>query len=269
MKPFICLTLFVIACSSARAQPAEFAQEAAELSRGQSYYVAACARCHGVTGGGGEGPPLARAVLPRAPDDDALVAIIANGIPGSSMSALWWLSASEQRQVASFVRSLAPSGTAAQELLPGDPAAGRELYDRSGCNICHTIDGVGIAVGPDLTAVGLRRGADYLRASLVEPAASQPGGLTAMSPEFIDYLMVRAVDAEGNEVAGMRMNEDSYSIQLMDVAGRMHSLDKQSLNELDKQFDSSLMTSYQDTFSNTELDDLVSYLMTLTNTDQK
>lgn len=267
MKAIAFITLCALFSSLLRAQPADISSSDEDLSRGQNYYIAACARCHGVNGNGGEGPSLARAILPRAPDDDTLISLIANGIPGSAMAGLWWLSEVEQRQVTAFVRSLAPSGPAAQELLVGDPGAGRELYDRSGCNVCHTINGFGTALGPDLTEVGLRRGAQYLRDALVEPAAALPRGQTAISPEFADYLMVRVVDAQGNEITGMRMNEDSYTIQLKDIAGRVHSLDKASLRELEKQFDSSLMAGYRDTFSNAELDDLVSYLMTLTSRD--
>lgn len=267
MKAIAFLAVCVLSGNLVRAQPAVTSLSDEALSRGRSYYIAACARCHGVNGHGGEGPSLARAVLPRAPDDDALVGLIANGIPGSAMAGLWWLSDVEQRQVAAFVRSLTPSGPAAQELLDGDPAAGRALYERSGCNACHTINGFGTALGPDLTGVGLRRGADYLRDAVIEPAAALPRGETAILPEFVDYLMVRIVDADGDEITGMRMNEDSYTIQLKDAAGRVHSLDKLKLRELDKQFDSSLMASYQDTFSSSELDDLVSYLMTLTTGD--
>lgn len=267
MKTFALFALCALCITPSHAQPADSSASDEDLARGQNYYVAACARCHGVNGNGGEGPSLARAILPRAPDDDALISLIANGIPGSAMAPLWWLPEVEQRQVASFVRSLAPSGPAVQELLGGDPGAGRELYDDSGCNVCHTINGFGTALGPDLTEVGLRRGTQHLRDALVEPAAALPRGQTAISSEFVDYLMVRVVDAQGNEITGMRMNEDSYTIQLKDIAGRMHSFDKQSLRVLEKQFDSSLMASYRDSFSSAELDDLVSYLMTLTSRD--
>ena len=56
-----------------------------DLAKGRMHYVASCARCHGVTGDGGEGPPLARAELPRAPDDEALISLMLLGIPGTAM----------------------------------------------------------------------------------------------------------------------------------------------------------------------------------------
>jgi hypothetical protein len=85
-----------------------------------------------------------------------------------------------------------------------------------------------------------------------------------MPQDFVDYLMVRVVDRDGGELQGMRVNEDSYTIQLKDARGIVRSFDKSALRELDKQFDRSLMRSYRDTFTDEEMDDLVSYLMTLT-----
>jgi len=85
-----------------------------------------------------------------------------------------------------------------------------------------------------------------------------------MPSDFLDYLMVRVVDGDGNEVLGMRMNEDTYTIQLKDGRGNLHSFYKPALRELERQFDRSLMRSYRDRFTDEEIDDLVSYLMTLT-----
>jgi hypothetical protein len=60
------------------------------------------------------------------------------------------------------------------------------------------------------------------------------------------------------------MNEDTYTIQLKDDRGNLHSFYKPALRELERQFDRSLMLSYRDRFTDDEVDDLVSYLMTLT-----
>ena len=240
---------------------------ASELAQGRVHYVASCARCHGVDGLGGEGPPLARAVLPRAPDDEALVSIMTLGIPGTAMGGSRWLSQEELRLVAGYVRSLAPSGGGAAPA--GDPERGRAHFERAGCTGCHTVGGFGTARGPDLTAVGGRRGPAYLREAILDPGAALPRGHTAMPRDFADYLMVRVVEADGSELLGMRMNEDSYTIQLKDGRGRLHSFYKPDLRDLEKLFDRSLMRSYRDTFSDAEIDDLVSYLMTLTGPESR
>jgi cytochrome c oxidase cbb3-type subunit III len=247
----------------AHAQATVVATAARDVAQGRVHYVASCARCHGVDGGGGEGPPLARAELPRAPDDETLISIMSEGILGTAMSGAWWLSEEELRLVAAYVRSLAPARDAT-ERPSGDPTRGRLAFERGRCAACHTVGGFGTARGPDLTTVGLRRGASYLREAILDPEAALPRGLTAMPREFVDYLMVRVVDQDGSELQGMRMNEDSYTIQLKDARGVVRSFDKSALRALEKQFDRSLMRSYRDTFTEEDVDDLVSYLMTLT-----
>jgi putative heme-binding domain-containing protein len=134
---------------------------------------------------------------------------------------------------------------------------------------CHTVGGFGTARGPDLTGVGARRGPAYLREAVVDPAAALPRGLTAMPRDFVDYLMVRIVDQNGTEVRGMRMNEDSYTIQIKDGRGLMRSFYKPDLRELEKQFDASLMRSYRDRLTPAQIDDLVSYLMTLSGPESR
>jgi putative heme-binding domain-containing protein len=235
-----------------------------DLTAGRSAYIASCARCHGVDGGGGEGPPLARARLPRAPDDDALIGIMVNGIPGTGMSGSWFLSEIELQNIARYVRSLAPSGADEVNHLTGDPSRGRMLYESEGCDACHTVGGFGTARGPDLSTVGGRRGPSHLRESIVDPASALPRGLTAMPTDFVDYLIVRVVDAGGREIRGMRMNEDSYTIQIKDRRGALHSFYKPDLRELEKEFDRSLMRSYRDRLTEEEVEDLVAYLAALT-----
>lgn len=57
------------------------------LASGQQVYQARCASCHGPTGNGGLGPPLAGITAERYPDVADNIAVVANGIPGTSMRA--------------------------------------------------------------------------------------------------------------------------------------------------------------------------------------
>jgi cytochrome c oxidase cbb3-type subunit III len=238
-----------------------------EMAAARGHYIASCARCHGVDGGGGEGPPLARARLPRAPDDRALIRIMRGGIAGTGMSGSWWLSPGELELVAQYVRSLAPSGPDQAALLMGDPSRGRAVYEDADCARCHTIGGFGTGRGPDLSTVGARRGAAHLREALLDPAAALPRGLTAMPSDFVDYLVIRVVDDEGDQLRGTRVNEDSYTIQIKDSRGVVHSFYKPDLRQLDREFDRSLMQSYRDRLTDDEIEDLVAYMASLTGTD--
>ena len=57
------------------------------LAQGQQVYTARCASCHGVSGGGGIAPALAGRMIERFPDPADQVALIAGGVPGTSMRA--------------------------------------------------------------------------------------------------------------------------------------------------------------------------------------
>ena len=222
---------------------------AGDLAEGQRLFEAQCGYCHGPRGEGARGATLARPRLRHAPDDAALVRVITRGIPGTQMprSAL---SARQAVQVAAFVRSL---GRVARTPVPGDPGRGAGVYARQGCAGCHAIGGRGGALGPDLSDVGARAGAAHIRASLLEPEAAVPDG----------FVAVRAVARDGSTVAGVRCNEDSFSIQVRDLAGRVHSFWKSELRALHEDWGKSPMPSYRERLSAAELDDLVAYLVSL------
>jgi putative heme-binding domain-containing protein len=223
---------------------------AGELERGRQMFVGHCAVCHGIEGTGGRGPSLNHPSLPRAADDKALVKVIQNGIEGSEMPEAWQLSEREVWQVAGYVRSL---GRRAVVKLPGDAEKGKKLYDsKGGCAACHIVRGTGGALGPELTDIGARRSAAYLREALIDPATSTPEG----------FLVVRVTTRDGKKLWGVRVNEDSFTIQLRDSSGRFHSFRKLDLTQLTKDFKAELMPSYRD-FNPAEMDDLVAYLASL------
>lgn len=57
------------------------------LAQGQQIYVARCASCHGRDGGGGIAPALAGRMTERFPNVADQVALVAGGVPGTSMRA--------------------------------------------------------------------------------------------------------------------------------------------------------------------------------------
>jgi putative heme-binding domain-containing protein len=230
-----------------------------DLAGGARVYTQYCARCHGMDGSGGMGPPLARPKLRRAADEPAILDILVNGIPGSAMQAAWMLSERETRQVTAYVRSL---GRRPEEPLPGDPSRGAAIYARVGCAACHVLDGEGLAIGPELSDIGLRRGSAFLRESLRDPAAALPVRAVLYEPyEYPAYQVVRARRHDGTEIAGLRLNEDAFTVQLREIGGRLHSLRKSDLLEL-VPTGTTLMPSYRDQLTDAEMSDLVAYLMT-------
>ncbi len=241
---FISLSLLLGA--AAFAQTPDTAPTAANLARGKKLFEGQCALCHGQTGQGGRGPSLARPKLIRAADKAAVVRLIQNGIPGTEMGGFWQMTQHEMRQVAAYVMSL---GRTATESLPGDAARGRALYAAQGCANCHIVSGAGSALGPELSDVGARRSAANLREHLTDPGKNPPEG----------FMMVRVVTRDGRKVAGIRKNEDSFTVQILDAGGRFYSFRKSDLAEFKKTPGESPMLSFR-SLSSAELDDLVAYL---------
>lgn len=245
----VALFLGGLAIAAASQQDDQLAKlTAAEIEHGRQMFVAHCAVCHGIEGFGGRGPSLNHPSLRRVTDDKALFSLLQNGVEGSEMPAAWQLSEREIWQVAGYVRSL---GRTTPVKLPGDADNGKHLYEsKGGCSACHIVRGHGGVLGPELTDVGARRSAGYLREALVDPGSSAPQG----------YLVVRVTTRDGKKVWGVRVNEDSFTIQLRDSAGRFLSFRKAGLTQLKKDFNAALMPSYRDAFNATEMDDLIAYL---------
>ena len=233
------------AAGSVWAQQEAGGARSADLAVGKRIFESQCALCHGQTGGGGRGPSLNRARLNRAPDEASLRKAIEEGLP-PEMPGAWQLHPHEVASVAAYVRSL---GTLPPERLPGDAARGQRVYDSHGCAACHMIAGQGEGFGPELTAIGARRNGAHLREALVRPAADLPE----------DFLYVSVTTAGGEKVTGIRVNEDSFTIQVKDAGGRFHSYRKAELSELRKLPKETPMPSFGG-LSSTDLDDLVAYL---------
>jgi len=232
----------------------------AELTQGQELFGVHCARCHGMLGEGGEGPNLKRPRLTHAANDMALFSVISQGIPGTGMPATWAPAPDELWRIAGYVKSL---GQLAPETMPGDPARGKLVYDNPGnCASCHITEGLGRGVGPELTEVGLRRNQEYLQRAISNPAADQPRVTTQLRGTLNSFLTVRVVSEYG-VYEGMRINEDEFSVQMRDLEGTIYSFAKPELISYEKDFGHSLMPGYSLVLNQQQVDDLVSYLMSL------
>jgi putative heme-binding domain-containing protein len=220
-----------------------------DVAGGRKIFESQCALCHGQTGGGGRGPSLNRATLDHAPNDKALRKVISEGLE-PEMPGAWQLNDHEIGAVAAYVRSL---GAAPQEKLAGDPARGGRVFETRGCAGCHMVAGKGSGFGPELTQIGSRRNAAHLRQTILKPAESLPEG----------FAYFAATDAAGRAVRGIRVNEDTFTIQLKDVGGRFHSFRKSELKDLRRLENETPMPAYQGQLAGAELDDLVAYLASL------
>jgi putative heme-binding domain-containing protein len=240
--------------------PASGAQSSNEIQQGKAVYDRLCVVCHATDGTGGEAPALNHPNLDRAPDDDALRSLVNKGVP-NRMPAINHLTDAELNQLVAYVRAL---GRSPSLPLDGVAQTGARIYQRAGCPSCHIVNGQGGTFGPVLSNIGALRGASYLRRALVEPGAALPvGTLTVPGKGLLEYLPVRVVTNDGRDIHGIRVNEDSITIQIRDGGNQIHSFRKSDLRQIDKQIGTSLMPSVADRLTAAELTDLVAYLSSL------
>lgn len=248
MHPLILALAGVLLAGSARAQGHGYTP--GDIENGGLLYQTNCTACHGPDGDGLPGVNLGVGQFRRGTTDDELVRIIIGGIPGTAMPPSAF-SEGQAGTIVGYLRSLAtsPRGTS----IPGDAARGRTIFEGTGrCLSCHRVGTAGSRVGPTLTDIGSFRRAVELQRSLVEPSADIRS----------DNRTVRAVTRQGTTITGRLLNQDAFSLQLLDANERLLLLDKSTLRE-HVILRESPMPSFKDRLTAQELADLVTYLGTL------
>jgi len=240
------VSLMRIACLSAQS-----IYTPGEVADGHRLYLASCAGCHGPEGDAIPGVTLGQGKFRRASSDNDLVQIIRNGIAGTAMPP-GNFSPTQAKVIVAYVRSLAETPARAGS-TDGVASRGEVLFDGKGdCLKCHRVKNSGSRLGPDLTDIGNLRTAAELERSLLDPGAE-------VLPQ---NRLIRVVLKNGSTVTGRLLNQDTFSVQLIDGNNKLLSLPRSSMNEVTF-LDQSIMPSYRDKFSMGELRDLVSYLISL------
>jgi putative heme-binding domain-containing protein len=248
MMAILC-TIFALAVqTSTQDHPGQYS--AADIERGARLYAGQCALCHGPNGDLISAVDLRRGRFRKAITDEDLARVIRGGLPDAGMPA-FTLQPPEMDGLVAFIRAgFDLTGTAVKV---GDAARGQALYDgKGGCGSCHRVNGKGPRSAPDLSDVGAIRSPAALQRSLRDPSSAM---LPINRP-------VRAVTKDGRTIRGRRLNEDTYSVQLIDDQERLVSLMKADLREYEVGT-TSPMPSFAKTFNGDELADLVAYLLTL------
>jgi len=240
-----------------------FAGDSRAITAGAVLFRQECVYCHGVGARGGlRGPDLTTGTWNHGGTDADLARTITDGVPGTAMAANK-LTPDEVWQIVSYVRTLQQPPAAAA----GDAARGETLFFGTGrCASCHIVNGRGGRLGPELSTVGSARSRAYLVESIRQPARQLTENRVFGDSVTLKYDTVTAVTADGRTIVGVPMNEDTFTLQLMDTAERIHSLDKKTLRSLQHE-KRSLMPVYDAArLPNGDLDDLVAYLQSLRTT---
>ena len=237
------LALLVLCSSVGRSQTAT------ELADGKATFRSNCAFCHGLDGGGGRGAPLNRGRLVHGSTGDDIEGVIQNGVPGTNMPSFDF-EKDDLAHLVAYVRSLAGAGTP-HAAVAGDAVMGREAYRKSGCAGCHRIGLEGSVFGPELTRVGAGRSPEYIRESILNPSADIPA----------DYAGVTVLTRDGQRVTGVRVSEDTFTVQLRDASQNFRMFQKDEVQQVTYET-KSLMPAYS-SLGRDDLQNLLAYLDSL------
>lgn len=233
-----------------------------EIQEGAFLYRGGCALCHGLNArGGSRGPDLTRGIWNHGGSDAEIFHTILNGISGTLMPAND-LTDLEAWEVVAYLRSLAP---ATPKKVSGESAAGEKIFEGDGnCWLCHMVNGKGGRLGPDLSRVGSRRTPEFLEEKIRTPNKNlAPGMMEPLKDWPYDAEEVTVVTRDGKTVQGVLRNEDSFSIQIMDLSEGLHSYLKRDLREVVHEGKTAMPAFDEDTLSKEQLRDLVAYLDSL------
>lgn len=265
--PVILQRIFIVIAFTAGAWAQNpFANDPKAAKAGEYEFRINCALCHGLGArGGGRGPDLTRPVKKHTHSDADMFQVISNGIAGTAMPANGTngqgvgMTDEEIWQIVAYIRSQEVKAPATSL---GDAAHGKALfYDDANCSMCHMVNGRGGRLGPDLSAVGTSRTHAALVESVRDPSRRLAWGLTEATKEFPqEYETVTVVTGDGKKIKGVTLNEDSFTVQVMDSGERIHLLEKDKLKSFQKSRESMMPKYTTDTLSDKELEDVLAFL---------
>jgi putative heme-binding domain-containing protein len=151
-------------------------------------------------------------------------------------------------------RSAGPrSKSAGETQVPGDPTKGQAIFEGKGeCLSCHRVADRGSRMYPDLSDIATQRSVEELQKALLNPSPEVAPG----------HRLYRVVTRDGRTITGRLLNQDVYSLQMLDSKEQLVAFQKTNLREFNF-VQTPPMPSYRDKLSTEEQADLIAYLATL------
>jgi len=242
----------------------------AAVAAGQTLFSQLCQSCHGPAGqgAGDRGPALNSGTFTHGSADADLFRAIRSGIRGTQMAPFGGLSETQVWQLVAYLRTLAPAPPgAAPATAAGDAPAGEALFfGRAGCASCHEVNARGGIIGPDLSNAG-RLPAAVLQAKITSPnsPAAASGGRAGRGGVTPATVTVKTLD--GQAIRGVRRNEDTFSLQMIDLSGQLRLLDKSTLASVVVEDASLHPADHATRLSTADVAHLVAYLGTMRGRD--
>ncbi len=222
------------------------------IDKGRKLFKRDCAPCHGVDASGARGPDLTSGRMTHGDGDAQLFKVVSKGIVDTEMPGGYY----EDREtwaIIAFLRSVVRPGQAGSKVqVTGDDRVGESLFAQL-CSQCHQVNGKGGRLGPDLSRIGVARSIGHLTESIRHASKDVP----------VKYDTLIALTKDGKRITGIRLNEDTFSLQMMDERENIHLWRKRDLQEVIYER-RSLMPDYDESvLSQKALQDLLAYLQSL------
>ncbi|OFW04396.1 MAG: hypothetical protein A3I61_11255 [Acidobacteria bacterium RIFCSPLOWO2_02_FULL_68_18] len=261
---YIALTVVVLGATHLAAQaaqdvyvriPAEGTKNPLEgdadaVKAGMGAYRVRCADCHGMDARGIRGPDITQ-VWARGRTDAALFGTIRHGVPNTEMPAFPAPRTSDMDiwRVLAYLKTMA---TPVAEASRGNGAVGERVF-ATNCLACHRVNGRGGRLGPDLSRIGVARTRAHMARQI---RGSVPDFRTGYEPVVL-------TTPGGQEIQGVKKNEDLFSVQIMDTRERIQGYLREDLQGVTNVKISAMPTFGAEKLSDAELDDLLAYLTAL------
>jgi len=220
------------------------------VAAGRAAFNRMCTACHGVDGGEGErAPALVGDRRFFRLSEAALYDTIENGIPGTGMVAVGKsMDNADVWRIVVFIRAMRSS--AADTDVAGNVEHGMQVFEgKGGCLKCHTIQGKGGTIGPDLSNIGMQMTLNHLREAL-----------TIERPVSSGYRPMTVTLTNGQTIKGVAKNQDAFSIQLLDFDNHLHLIDKANVQKVEEGSTSLMPHDYDKQLTKDEFQDLLAML---------
>jgi putative heme-binding domain-containing protein len=140
----------------------------------------------------------------------------------------------------------------------GDPARGKQLLAASlkndmQCLKCHTVQGVGGQIGPDLSVIGKKASKENLFESILYPSKAVAD----------QYLTWQIETKKGLSLSGLLVEETPTTLTLRDGNGKDTKIDKKDMESREKSPKSIMPDDLLAYMTEDDLVDIVAYLFEL------
>jgi putative heme-binding domain-containing protein len=218
------------------------------VAAGHLLFNRTCTGCHGVDGGEGErAPALVGDRRFFRLSEISIFDTIKNGIPGTAMPP-FNLPDDDIWRIVVWIRAM--RGSASETAVPGDAALGAAVFSgKGGCLKCHTLNGRGGTIGPDLSNIGAQITLRHLQQSLSQEGPIPPG-----------YRPVKVITKGGETIEGIAKNEDAFSIEILDYKDKLHLYDTNELRQIELGTTSLMPHNYDKILTPDEYQGLVAML---------